>query len=306
MSVVVHEPFPHSRMHPARRGALSMVLWAFGLATSLFLLGMWGRTVAVDTATIEQSTATVIDADIARDRVAVWLEDGLATVAATDSATAHAIAEAIQSRPEYAGAVDAIIGQFISGLFAAEGADSTVDIRQIVTPLVPIVVAEFAERDVPVDAGRVEDVLDAAAAIELDAGEAASIAAIINDARTFLTQVLVVALVAMVFFGAIAVYLVDRRFAMVRSLGTRVLIAAMSYALILRIASWALDPQRGRSSIAGGGSVLLGSNGQVFLILGAIAGAVAVAGGLFAWQRKQAPPAALVSEEDDTKEFATV
>ncbi|MFV1999404.1 MAG: hypothetical protein ACC654_03470 [Acidimicrobiia bacterium] len=306
MSLVDHEPFSRSRMHPARRGALSIVLWAFSLSTSLFLLGTWGRTVAVDTATIQETTATIIDAGVAKERIDSWLEDGLAIVANTDSDTAHAVAEAIRSRPEYAAAVDAIVGQFIDGLFSPDGEDSVVDIRSAAAPLIPLVLAEFNERDVALDASQVEVVLDAADSLELDTPEAATVAAVVRNARVFLTQVIVVALAAMLTFGVVAVYLADRRFVMVRSLGMRVLIAAASYALILRIASWALDPQQGRSSIAGGGSVLLGSNSQVFLILGSIAALVTAIAGAIAWRRKQATPRPVVAEDDDTKELVAV
>jgi len=128
----------------------------------------------------------------------------------------------------------------------------------------------------------------------------------VRNARVFLTQVIVVGLAAMLTFGVVAIYLADRRFVMVRTLGTRVVIAATSYALILRVASWALDPQQGRSSIAGGGALLLGSNGQVFLILGSVAALVAVGGGSIAWRRKQATSQDVVSEDDDTKELVSV
>ncbi|GMQ98956.1 MAG: hypothetical protein BMS9Abin17_1494 [Acidimicrobiia bacterium] len=306
MSLVGNESFSRSRMHPARRGALSIVLWAFGLSTSLFLLGTWGRTVAVDTATIQESTATVIDAGVAKERIDSWFEDGLALAAGTDSDATHAVAEAIRSRPEYTAAVDAIVGQFIDGLFAPDGSDPVVDIRDAAAPLVPVVLAEFAERNVVVDAAQVEGVLDAAGSVELGTPEAATVAAVVRNVQGFLTQVLVVALAAMLVFGLVAVYLADRRFVMVRTLGTRVVIAATSYALILRIASWALDPQQGRSSIAGGGAVLLGSNGQVFLILGSVAALVAVGGGLIARRRKQATSPDVVPEDDDTKELVSV
>ncbi|MCL1593940.1 MAG: LPXTG cell wall anchor domain-containing protein [Actinomycetia bacterium] len=293
-----------SRVHPARSGSLSVAMWAFGLATSLFLIGMWGRTVAVDTATIEESTRVIIDADVAKERINTWLEDGLTVASATDSETVHAVAEGIQDSPEYTAAVDAIIGQFIEGLFASDGSDPVLDIDQTVAPLVPVVISEFAERDVAVDTDRIEGVLDAAGTIELDTGEAATVAAVIHDARVLLTQVVFVALIAMVLTGAIAMSLVDKRFLMLRTLATRVGLAAVSYALILRIASWALDPARGRSPIAGGGSVLLGSNGQVLLLLAGAASVVAGFGGWVAWKRKRlfVP----IEEGDDTRELVAV
>jgi len=296
-------------MSPTRKGALSIALWAFGLATSLFLIGMWGRTVSVDSATIEESARTVIDADIATERINAWFEDGLAAAAATDSATVHTVAEEIQATPQYSAAVDVIIAQFIDSLFVADGETSVLNLEDVLTPLVPVVVAEFEQRDVPVDPDRIEGVLDAAAAIELDAGEAASVVAVVEDARVFLSQVILVALAAALLTATIAVYLSEERFAMVRTLATRVVMSALSYAVIFRLASWALDPTRGRSPIAGGGSVLLGSNGQVFLALAAGAGVVAVGGALVARGKKRSletRAASLDSSDDDTRELTPV
>jgi len=296
-------------MSPTRKGVLSIALWAFGLATSLFLIGMWGRTVSVDSATIEESARTVIDADIATERINAWFEDGLAAAAATDSATVHTVAEEIQATPQYSAAVDVIIAQFIDSLFVADGETSVLNLEDVLTPLVPVVVAEFEQRDVPVDPDRIEGVLDAAAAIELDAGEAASVVAVVEDARVFLSQVILVALAAALLTATIAVYLSEERFAMVRTLATRVVMSALSYAVIFRLASWALDPTRGRSPIAGGGSVLLGSNGQVFLALAAGAGVVAVGGALVARGKKRSletRAASLDSSDDDTRELTPV
>ncbi len=302
------KPIPVPTLHP-RKGALSVALWAFGLATSLFLIGMWGRTVSVDSATVEESARVVIDAELATERINSWFEDGLAAAAATDSETVHAVAEEIRATPQYEAAVQAIIAQFIDSLFAVDGDGAVLDLEDTLTPLVPIVVAEFEQRDLPVDPERVERVLDAAAAVELDAGEAASVAAVVEDARVFLTQVVLVALAALLVTGTIAVYLSEERFAMVRTLATRVVMSALSYAVIFRLASWALDPTRGRSPVAGGGSVLLGSNGHVFVWLASVAAVIAIGGAVVARRRRQAAArstAAIDTSDDDTREMVAV
>ncbi len=296
-------------MHPARRGALSVALWAFGLATSLFLIGMWGRTVTVDTPTVEASARAVIDADTAADRINAWFEDGLSLAVAADSETVHQVAEEVRSTPEYRAAVEAIVERFVASLFAVDGDEPVLDLGEVLAPLVPVVVTEFEQRDVPVDTGRVEQVLDAAADLELDAGGVATVASVVEDARFFLTQVVVVALAALLATGTVAVYLSEERFAMVRTLSTRVVMSALSYAVIFRLASWALDPARGRSPVAGGGSVLLGSNGQVFLILAAVAAVVAVAGGWIARSRRRRVDRGGdtgITVEDDTSELVAV
>ncbi len=290
----------------ARTGTLSVALWGFGLATSLFLIGMWGRTVVVDTPTIEETARTIVDADVATERVNAWLEDGLAAATATESDTVHAIAEAIEATPEYEAAVQAIIAQFVDSLFAPEGEDPVVDVERVLAPLVPVVVSEFQEREIPIDPGQIEGVLDAAGTIELDTGQAGSVASVVRDARVFLTQVVLVALALLLATGVLAMYLAEERFAMLRTLSTRVVLSAVSYAVIFRLASWALDPGRGRSPVAGGGSVLLGSNTQVFAFLAAGAAVIAGGGAWFAWRRRcrlERPPDGV---DDDTRELVSV
>jgi len=121
--------------------------------------------------------------------------------------------------------------------------------------------------------------------------------------------VVLVAALSLVILGSTALVLSEYRYAMLRTLSTRVVLAAMTYALLFRVAAWALDPDRGRSPVLGGGSVLLGSNGHVFLIVAGIAAALATVGGTVAWRRTQArklaalPPVPL---DDDTRELQPV
>lgn len=292
-----------------RRAALPIVLWAFGFATSLLLIGLWGRTVVVDSVTVEETAQTVVDAELATERVFSWLADGLETAAATDSATAERVARAVAERPEFAAAVDTIVEDFVEGLFAEPGDDPVVNIEEALAPLVPIVASEFGQADVPIDEARIEEALDAASVIELDTGEAASVAAVVGEARSLLTWVVLVAALSLVILGSTALVLSEYRYAMLRTLSTRVVLAAMTYALLFRVAAWALDPDRGRSPVLGGGSVLLGSNGHVFLIVAGIAAALATVGGTVAWRRTQArklaalPPVPL---DDDTRELQPV
>ena len=72
-----------------RRGSLPVALWAFGFATSLMLLGMWGRTVTVDASTIEETAQTIVDSDLATQRVNDWLEAGIQAAAGIDEQAEH-------------------------------------------------------------------------------------------------------------------------------------------------------------------------------------------------------------------------
>jgi hypothetical protein len=305
------ETAPDTWQRRARRVSLPVVLWAFGFATTLLLIGMWGRTVTVDSGTVQDAARTVVDSELATERVYTWLESGLQAAMSTDAETAGAVASGIAERPEFDRAVDTLVTQFVASLFAEPGDDTVVNVGAALAPLVPVVVEEAAERDVPVEAGRIESALEDAPIIPLDTGEAATVASAVHEARGFLTWVVAVSAGALLVTGAVAVALSDRRYVMVRTLSTRVLISAVTYAILFQVAAWALDPARGRSPVLGGGSILLGSNGHVFLIAAGLAALVGVWGGTVAWRRtaqRRMPDVDQPSAQadDDTRELLPV
>jgi hypothetical protein len=147
--------------------------------------------------------------------------------------------------------------------------------------------------------------------LELDTGEAASLATVVREARAFVTRAVLLALAIMLASGAGVVALSEERFATLRTLATRVLLSALSFALFFRIGGWVLDPSRGRSPVAGGTSVLLDSNGHVFLLTAIAAAVVASGGGWVAWNRKRRIRARVATPatphtDDDTRELVTV
>jgi hypothetical protein len=89
-----------------------------------------------------------------------------------------------------------------------------------------------------------------------------------------------------------------------------VLLSALSFAVLFKVGSWALDPERGGTPVASGGSIILASNGHTFIVIAVIAAAVGIAGGWVAWKRQRARLEAPIAEsdlsDDDTKELVAV
>jgi hypothetical protein len=56
-----------------------MVLWAFGMATTLLLVGLWGRAETHDQVTVQETARSAVNAEIASDRIYSWIEDGVAS-----------------------------------------------------------------------------------------------------------------------------------------------------------------------------------------------------------------------------------
>ncbi|MDA2979240.1 MAG: hypothetical protein O3B42_05690 [Actinomycetota bacterium] len=302
----------------ARRGTLSIVMWVFGLSTTMLLVGLWGRAVTVDEQTVTESAMAVVDADLAQDRIYEWIEGAITQSQSIGSADAEASIAQLRQRPEFERAIDNAITGFVSALFAPPGEPAVVDLEAALAPAVPVVVDQLSSQDVSVDEAALRAALGDVSGVQVDTGGAADLAEAVDGARTFLSQVVVFAFFAMMASAAAALALSDERYAMLRTLSIRVLLSSLSFAVLFRLGAWALDPDGGRSPIASGGSVLLGSNGHVFLFIAFVAAVVGSAGAWVAWQRRRWPATAVTSDamdtdladinfsDDDTKELLPV
>lgn len=293
-----------------RRGTLSVVMWVFGLSTTLLLLGLWGRAVTADQQTVTDTAMAVVDAEVAQDRIYDWIEGAISQSQGVGSAEAEVAISQLRESPELEAVIDNVIWSFVAALFAEPGETAVIDLEAALSPAVPVIVEQLSSQDVPVDESAVKAALDDASVIELDTGGAAGIAEIVSDARTLVSQVVVLAFFIMVASAAAAIALAQGRYAMLRTLAIRVVLSSLSFAVLFRLGSWAFDPDAGGSPVANGGSVLLGSNGHVFVLMAVVAAVIGSVGAWVAWQRRCWPAAAVDSEtelvDDDTKELVSV
>jgi hypothetical protein len=285
-------------------------MWVFGLSTTLLLVGVWGRAVTVDQSTIAESVNAVVDAEVAQDRIYDWIGDAIAETQNVGNDEAAAVMSQLRQRPELEHAIDDIVEGFVAALFAEDGDPTVFDIRGAIAPAVPVVVGELSAHNVDVDEALLVAALEDASAIELDTGEAAGVAAVVRDARSLVSRVVLFALLSMILAGTAAISLSERRYAMVRTLSIRVLLSSLSFAVLFRLGSWALDPDGGGTPVASGGSIILGSNGHVFFVIAFVAAAVAIAGGSVAWTRQrdrlETPDSDPDRSDDDTRELVAV
>lgn len=292
-----------------RRGALSGVLWAFGLATTLLLVGLWGRALTADQETLAESTGEVLSAEVVTERVYDWIGDGIAVAAGVPETDVRPAIDALRSTPEADRAISALVADTVAMFMAPPGANASVDVLGALGPLVPDIVSELGDRGADVDEETVVAALADLDAVQIETGEAGDIAVVAREAHGVLTAGVLLALVALVIAGSLAVALSDDRMAMVRSLGTRLAFSALSFAVLFRVGGWALDTDGGRSPITRGGAVMIGSNQHIFLIVAAV-GAVTAGTAATVWwfSPRRARPELRdeVEDEDPTRELVGV
>jgi hypothetical protein len=126
-----------------------MVLWAFGLATTLLLVGLWGRAVTHDQVTVQETARSVVNAEIASDRIYSWIEDGVASSTDIDPLTTQRVISGLRGHPEVEGAVGALVDQFVGALFSEGRGDPRVELTDTLAPVIPLVVSQLMKHSYP-------------------------------------------------------------------------------------------------------------------------------------------------------------
>ena len=245
---------------------------------------------------------------MATDRIYGWIEDAVVSSGDIDPTAAGQAMADLEDRPEVEVAIGGLVDQFVNALFVDEGEETNVELTDTLAPIVPLIASALAEHDQAIDEAAVAAALAHAEGIDLASSEAATIASVAADARSLLSVIVVLASLVLLSTGSLAVWLSSDRPSMVRLLATRVVLSALSFVVLFRVGAWVLDPERGGSPVASGGSILLGSNAHVFLLAAAAGGVVAGGIAWYVWniKRTSRKPNDASDVDVDTRELLSV
>ena len=263
-----------------RRVTLAVALWVFAISTTVLLVGIWGRSVTGDEATLQASAEAVLETEVVTDRVGEWLAEGLAAADGVEAAGVAAAVEAVDEMPAAQRAVDDIVDQVVTAALAPPGSSPSIDVAGALGPVVPDLLRELEANGVATSTTEVEAALEVVDTLTLPVEPSSDSGGVAREARAVLTKVIVVGLLGMLVGGLVAIAVSDDRWGRMRSLASRVAVSAFTFAILLQIGRWATDPEGGRSPLAAGGGVVMGSNWQVLLVVAAGGVAVAFAAGV--------------------------
>jgi hypothetical protein len=249
-----------------RTKTLAIVLWVFGLSTTLFLIGVWGRAVVVDEETVSQSVRTALESESVADRVYSWLADGLESAAGLAPSDVEAAIAEVRELPQADTVVTDLIDQIVGAVMAPPGSEPVIDIADTLRPVVPAFAAGLQAQGIAVEDGAVDAALDRLDPVELETEEFVGLAAVAEEAEAALTTIVAITVSVLLVTGAVAIALSQDRVTMLRTLLTRVAVSGLSYAVIFRVGGWILSPNGGRSPLLGSGAVVLRSNLHVFIV----------------------------------------
>lgn len=259
---------PLSRALRTRAIVLAVVLWAFGLSTTTLLVGVWGRSVTTDQVTMTASALAVLDADAVADQITEWM---VGELVALPGVSGPAIAPVIRASAESAPAreaVETIVTDLVEAASAPPGSETVIDVAAALEPLRPGLIEALEISGLPASPADVDQFLRQVENLVLSSAEPAVGSRPVTSARSTLTLVILVGSLGLISFGGLATRLSEEKMAMVRSLGHRLVVSALTFAVFLRVSAWAVDPRGGRSPVREVGSILLGSNLIPVLVVG--------------------------------------
>ncbi|MGH8874528.1 MAG: hypothetical protein ACRDVM_04670 [Acidimicrobiia bacterium] len=270
-----------------RRLAQVVLLWVYGLATTVLLVSLWGRAVVSNPGTLTGAAATAAGSEVVADRLWGWVAEAVAETASLPIPVIRDAFRAAADRPEVAATMEVAIEAVVRAAMAPPGQEALVDLGGLLAPAAGPVSEELAARGVQVDAATVRGVLGRLPPLQV-AGQATPTP--VSAAYRALTVATVVALAVMAVTGGSAIGLAEDRRTMVRSLLTRIAVAGLSFVVMLRVGAWVLDPDGGRYPLREAAAVVVGSN------LGwplAVAASAAAGAGALWWRQRARLEAAL-------------
>jgi hypothetical protein len=274
---------PRALRARVRSFGFATVLWLFGLFLSVLLIGLWGRSVASDQSTVEASARAVLESQFVNERVDAWLTNG---IVAAGQHTPAEVGAALQT-PPVAAAMDRLIDEAVEAALTPPGSSVDNGLTAAADDLVDALAAGLAAQGVPADTTSLRAGVRAVTDAMLATSDYGMVASTASSARTFLTVVLLIGILGITASGIAAVYLSPDRVGQLRSLANRVMVSGFTFAIMLRIGGWLVDPSGGRSPIASGGSVILGAKGHVPFLVGLGAAVMVGATSFILFKRKK-------------------
>lgn len=263
-----------------RKRVSSVAGWAFGFAVTILLIALWGRAVVVDTEALGESLSPLAESQTVVDIFTDWMTEEMLE-AGVDPILVEPTIDHFLESSKAAGTMELFVSEVIEAAASSDPADSSVDMEALLTPTIPEVSAGLTAAGIPISETVVTSIVDDLSPLVIR--EAVPWVGEGSPAASRLGTAAALAGMAMLVFGYMVVAVSPDRVAAVRGLLTRVAVGGFSFAILLQVGSWVLDPNGGRAPVAETLSSLAGSKVMVpFLVA---LGAAVVAGGIYLGRR---------------------
>lgn len=252
-----------------------MAAWVFGLAATVLLGGVWGRAVIVDTGELADALSPLAASDAVAGRISAWLESELST-AGLDGAQAAAVAERVLAHPGVGPVVEQLVAEGVEAAATGDPDGTSVDVAAILAPASAQIAAGLNEAGAPVTEAEVGAALSRLDPIAIRDPADRPLVGAGSPLATSLGTAAILGASLMLLSGSAYVAMSKDRVRALRSLVTRFALGALSFAVILKIGSWLVDPEGGRAPFKESFALLANSKWMVPLMMGLAAAGAAL------------------------------
>lgn len=249
--------------------------WVFGLATTIFLIAMWGRAVVVDVDALREAALPLADSSTVVDIFTEWLDEELVD-AGVDPTTSSKIIEDALGRSAVVAAMKGLVGDLVVAA-AAPGPGAVVDVAARLEPALPEIGVALDAAGVSVPDARVAEVVRRIDPLVVREPGTEPYVGSASPTASRLGVAAAMSLAVMAVSGWAAVAVSEDRLAEFRGLLNRVALGALSFAILLRAGSWVLDPAGGRAPLRESASLVADSKWLVPVVVGVTAAAAGAA-----------------------------
>jgi hypothetical protein len=222
----------------------------------------------VDTDELADSLTPLAGSEVVADRFSNWLETEL-TGAGVDGTTASTAADQVLQHPAVGPVLEDLVAEGIEAAASDDPTGSSVDVAAILRPSAGEITAGLNEAGVPVSTGQVEDALSELDPLVIREPNDSPFVGASSPLASTLGTAALLALLVMLLSGWVYVAAFRDRPRALRSLLTRFALGALSFAFLLKLGAWIVDPDGGRAPIGESLSLVADSKWRVPLALGA-------------------------------------
>lgn len=247
----------------------------FGLATTIFLIAIWGRAVVIDVDALQEASTPLADSSAVIELFTSWLDTELSD-SGVDPATSQLVVEEVLQQSSVGWALQRFAAELVVAAAAPGPEGASIDVAGLLEPAVPEIDAALSSAGVSVSRPRLAELVSELDPLIVRAPGTEPLVGSESQTASRLGTAAILSIFAMAMTGWAAVAASDDRLGEARSLLSRVALGALSFAIILKVGSWVLDPQGGRAPLAESAATVANSQWLLPLGLALVAGVAAV------------------------------
>jgi len=232
----------------ARTSVRSSLGWAFGISLSILFVSLWGRAVVVDTETLGESLAPLARSEMVVDYVTDWMGDELVGSGVPTDIVDPAIDRFMESSVVTT-AVDSLVAEVVVAAASPDPSGSSVDVRSHLAPAVPEVTQGLEDLGYGFTRSQVQGVVEDLDPIVIRQPGQSALVGPNSPTAARLGIASLIAAIGLAVFGSAYIRLSEDRLMALRSLLNRVAVGGLSFAVLLRLGAWVLDPAGGRAPV---------------------------------------------------------